>query len=273
VDQKMPWSRFNGEKIESVIKESDGGRVQVDESRITEFKPRTFNIDLSKSNNTYIVEKKSGSGFVMNDAVKKISGIEEIERQAEQNLINEKVQALLEDLKQKTYDEAFKLGTEQGFRSATEGRNHEINQAIDDFKSLIQSIHNMKTELIYQNEAHIMTTIFRIAEKVAYDHIEENPQLVLPVIRKAVNDSQEDENITIHISDKQIEFIENLKKISGREFDFLKNTKLEPSAQILTGGCIIETNYGVIDAQIENRVENIWTELKQALPKIKKIAG
>lgn len=254
VDQKMPWSRFNGEKIDSVLKESENGRVEIDQARVTEFKPRTFNIDLSKSNNTYLVEKRAGSGFVMNDAVKKISGIEDIERQAEQNLINQKVQAQLEELKQKTYDEAFQLGTERGFKSATEDRNNEINQAIDDFKSLIQSIQNMKNELIYQNEAHIMTTIFKIAEKVAYDHIEENPQLVLPVIRKAVNDSQEEENITIHISDKQIEFIENLKKISGREFDFLKNTKLEPSSEILTGGCIIETNYGVIDAQIENRI-------------------
>ena len=68
-------------------------------------------------------------------------------------------------------------------------------------------------------------------------------------------------------------FIENLKNISGREFDFLKNVQLEASAEVTVGGCIIETNYGVIDARVEKRIENIWSELNQALPKIKKIAG
>ncbi|MBC7457323.1 MAG: flagellar assembly protein, partial [Bdellovibrionaceae bacterium] len=173
----------------------------------------------------------------------------------------------------KAYDEAYQIGLQDGFKSAVDQRLKDINQAIDDFQVLVNSIHTIKTDLIYQNEAHIVSTIFRIAEKIAYGHIAENPDFVLPVIRQSIELAQADDEVTVLVSPEQIDFIENLKKLSGRDFDFLKNIRLEPSDKVMSGGCIVETNYGVIDAQVQTRVEKIWTELSQALPKIKKIAG
>jgi len=32
---------------------------------------------------------------------------------------------------------------------------------------------------------------------------------------------------------------------------------------------VVETNYGVIDARMEERVTKLWNELKQSLPKVK----
>jgi flagellar assembly protein FliH len=137
----------------------------------------------------------------------------------------------------------------------------------------VHSIENLKTDLVHQNEAHIVTAIFRIAEKIAYGHIQENPDLVLPVLKQSIDLAQSEDEVTVLVSPAQVEFIEKLKLAAGRDFDFLKNVRLEASPSVVSGGCIIETNYGVIDARIEKRVQNIWAELNEALPKIKKIAG
>ncbi|MNU00700.1 flagellar assembly protein H [compost metagenome] len=68
--------------------------------------------------------------------------------------------------------------------------------------------------------------------------------------------------------------MEELKKETGREYEFIKKTRFEPSADITDGGCIVETNYGEVDARIEQRLEQLWSVLEENIPKVKdKIAG
>ena len=243
------------------------------EELVKEFKPRLFSLNKSEANAMHLAEKKSGSDFVMSDVGKKVSGIDAIEKKNEQDIVDRRVDEKMNELKTQAYDEAYQIGLKDGFKSAVDQRLKDINQAIDDFQILVNSIHTIKTDLIHQNEAHIVSTIFRIAEKIAYGHIAENPDLVLPVIKESIEIAQADDEVTVLVSPEQIDFIDNLKKLSNRDFDFLKNVRLEPSQNILSGGCIVETNYGIIDAQVQTRVDKIWTELSQALPKIKKIAG
>ncbi len=261
----MPWSsihdhnnRLDEVKTEEVVKE---------------FQPRIFTLNRSEANTMHLSEKKLGSDFVMNDVVKKVSGIESIEKKNEQDIVDRRVDEKVTEIKSKAYDEAYQTGLQDGFKSAVDQRLKEINQAIDDFQVLVNSIHKVKADLVHQNEAHIVTTIFRIAEKIAYGHIAENPDLVLPVIKQAIELAQSDEEVIVLVSPEQIDFIENLKKLANRDFDFLKNIKLSPSETVLSGGCVVETNYGVIDSQVETRIEKIWIELSEALPKIRKIAG
>ena len=243
------------------------------EELIKEFKPRIFSLNKSEANAMHLAQKKSGSDFVMSDVVKKVSGIEAIEKKNEQDIIDRKVDEKMTELKTQAYDEAYQAGLQDGFKSAVDQRLEEINKAINYFQGLVNSIHSIKSDLVHQNEAHIMTTIFRIAEKIAYAHIAENPDLVIQVMKQAIEVAQADDEVTVLVSPEQIDFIENLKKLSNRDLDFLKNVRLEPSVEVTSGGCIVETNYGVIDAQVQTRVEKIWTELSLSLPKIKKIAG
>ncbi len=261
----MQWSSIQDHNNRSEDAKSD--------ELVKEFTPRIFSLNKSEANAMHLAEKKSGSDFVMSDIVKKISGIEAIEKKNEQDVIDRRVDEKMTELKKQAYDEAYQMGLADGFKSATEQKLNEINKAMDDFQVLVNSIHTIKADLVHQNEAHILTTIFRIAEKIAYGHIAENPDLVLPVIKESIELAQSDDEVTILVSPEQIDFIENLKKESHREFDFLKNVRLQPSNTILSGGCIVETNYGIIDAQVQTRIEKIWTDLSQALPKIKKIAG
>lgn len=261
----MPWSSIADHNKKSDEEKATGV--------VTEYQPRLFTLKQSEATEAYLDKKYKGTDFVMSDVVKKVTGIEEIERQNEQSVVDQKVKEELEKIKAQAYDEAYQIGLKDGFKSAVEQRLKEINKAIDDFQVLVNSIQQIKMDLVHQNEAHIVTAIFHIAKKLAYSHIDENPELVIPVIKQNVEMAQTDEEVMVLVSPEQIDFIENLKNLSNRDFDFLKSIRLEPSDTVSAGGCIVETNYGIIDAQIETRIDKIWSELVQALPKTKKIAG
>lgn len=260
----MPWSNFNNlNKNETE-----------DQAEIKSYQPKIFTLKQSEiATNNYMEQKKKGSDFVMSDVVKKISGIEGMEKAEEFELIETKVDEKVKQIEKNAYDEAYKLGLEQGKSVALEEKKQELDSLFSQFENLLKSIENIKLELIHQNEAHIVRSVYHIAQKIAYDHIQQNPELVLEVIKKSVAACQSEENIVLTVSPEQEKIIEDIKKLSHKEFDFLKNLKIETSADIAPGGCVVETNYSKIDAQVEKRVENIWNELEQAIPKIKKVAG
>ena len=91
----------------------------------------------------------------------------------------------------------------------------------------------------------------------------------MTVMREAIEMAQIEESVVVQVSPEQIEFLETLKKESGREFEFLKKVKLEASPEVTKGGCIIETNYGEIDARFEERVQKLWVGIEENLFRVK----
>ena len=87
------------------------------------------------------------------------------------------------------------------------------------------------------------------------------------IITKAIEQAQLEEDIHVSVSSEQLKFIEQLRASQQEKFEVLKNVKISGSDEIKPGGCVIETNYGIIDAQVHERTEKLWQELYTLMPK------
>lgn len=61
-----------------------------------------------------------------------------------------------------------------------------------------------------------MRLVFHMASKVAMANLEENDQSLVEVLRQAVQMAMEEERIHVQVSPAQIEFLEEIKKHTGR---------------------------------------------------------
>jgi flagellar assembly protein FliH len=256
----MRWS--------SILKKDGDTDLQSDVS-ILEYTPKHFEFGTPESASDYLREKEMGSDFIMSDVLRKTTGIEEIERQSEEQKIEKKVLEKLGTLQEEAYKQAFDLGLEEGQKKAYEEKTADLEVQINSFYELSQNLNKIKIQMAHQNEAHMLRLIYEIACRIAFDHINENHASVIQVIKHAIEKSQAEENINILVSPQQIELLEKLKLNNDKETEFLKKVKFESSDKISTGSCIVETNYGIIDASIEQRVIKLWSELKQSVPKVK----
>lgn len=257
----MRWSSIL-KKIDVVTK------VQSDVS-VLNYVPKQFDFGTHSAAKDYLKEKDKGSDFVMSDVLRATTGVEEIERLSEENKIENKVLEKLAKLQSEAYQKAYELGFEEGRTSAYLEKKEELGLQFEDFSKLIFSLNQIKEELMHQNESFIMKLIYDIASRIAFDHIEENQESVLNVIKKAIETAQAEENINVKVNPTQLEYVEKMKQQNSNETEFLKRIKFEGSEQVTIGSCIVETNYGIIDARVEERVEKLWNELKQAIPKVK----
>ncbi len=260
----MRWS--------NILKKDQTTQTTEDVS-VLDYTPKEFNFGTPAAAIDYLRQKEKGSDFLLSEVLRTTTGVEEIERLSEEQKIEQKVLEKLALVQEDAYKKAYDLGFDEGLAKAISDKTEELDQQSAETAKLLISFNHIKEELVHQNEAHLIRLVYEIASKIAFDHIEQNEESVLKVIKMAIETAQVEENVNVLIAPQQLEFLERMKAQGGRENEFLKKIKFVDSDQVTSGSCIVETNYGVIDARIEERVQKLWTELKAALPKVKSPIG
>jgi flagellar assembly protein FliH len=258
----MPW--FN----KSVLKKADASE------QVLEYNPTKFQLGAPSQALDYLETKKRGADFRMNDVIRVQTGVEKIEQDSYEERIENRALEKLKTIQEQAYQEGYKLGLDDGAKRAFDENQKVIQASVSEMSQIISALKNMKKDLCHFNEAHMVQMLFHLASKLAQEHLEYENQPIVEVIRQAVDLAQGEENVTVHISEKQMSFIENLQSQKKVEFDFLDKIKLISNPEITPGGCIIETNYGEVDSRVEQRIEKLWTNLKENIPRVKnKIVG
>lgn len=237
---------------------------------ILEFKPQKLELKTPEQAMFYLEKKKEkGSDFRMSDVIKVQTGVQKIETHMSEEDIENRVLARLKEVQEAAFQEAYQLGLDEGRKEAFQKATLDIESRLKKMDTLFTAISQLKLELIQQNESHLVQLAFHMASRLAHAEIKADPSVITQVIKDAMQMAQIEEEVTVHVSPTQIQFLETLKLEGKREFEFLKKVKLEPSDSVSEGGCIIQTNYGEIDARFEERVSKLWASIAESLYRVK----
>lgn len=241
---------------------------------VVEYTPQQFIVTTPPQALNYLDQKEAGSDFIMSEPSRVQTGLDEIERQSKEDQIENLVIERLKDVQESAYKEAYQLGLEEGKAEAFRKHSQHILDDLEKLGQLLLSIESLKKDLVAHNESHLIKLLFSMAGRLAGAQLAAQPEGLIHIIKSAVELAQDEENVKLHVAPEQVEFIESLKKQNQREFEFLKRTKIEPDASVQAGGCVIETNYGEVDARIEQRTAKLWETLADHLPRVSdKIGG
>jgi len=235
--------------------------------KVIDFVPRTLERHLSPQAEEYISQQQlKKSSFKLSHLIAGQVGIAQREKQVLDEEIQKVALEQLKAIQQEAYKEAYDLGLEEGRKTAYEENKGQIEEDLGKLDTLITNISNLKTLLLEQNEAHFLKSIFHIASRLAGFEIEKKDDRILGVLKQVLQSAQTDENVLVRLSEDDFKFIEKFKEVRKKEFDFIKKVKFEASSDIQNGGCVVETNYGTIDANVEERVQKAWSALIENLP-------
>ncbi len=253
----MPW--YN----RSVLKKESA------ENRVMEFTPAKFDLGTSIQALEYMEERKKGSDFLMNPVIQIQTGVDQLQSENIDKMAEELALDKIQEIQENSYKEGYELGLDEGLKKAYQEKNSELVSKLHEFESLMERITQIKKDLEIHNESHLVRLIYHMVERVSLRHVELDNSILVDVMRQSLSLAQDEENVVVQVSKSQYEFIEDLKKQTAREFDFLRKITLEPNENITAGGCIVQTNYGEVDSRTEQRLEKLWNTLKESLPKVK----
>lgn len=158
-------------------------------------------------------------------------------------------------------DEAYKKGrldAEQDFKREIEKIKSEYASLMALFQNAVNQLIDKREKIWQESELEIIKLILTVSSKMVGDEISNNGKDVIKyVVKEALS----------HVSGKKIVAV-RLSPDDAKKINLLEEMKLaDPNIKILedgtitSGGCIIETDFGSIDCQIETR----WEEIRKTL--------
>ena len=221
----------------------------------------------SKRERGFSFDSEAANNFDINNVNKARQGVKELMADA---ITKAKSSAI--EIKENALKEGQKIGYEKGFQEAYEkGENsakEEFIPLLKTINSLIQELSEFRTMMYPKVENEMIEMITGLTKKILQHEIETKEDSVKQMILLAINSVIDKENmvIQIHPSDKghAEAFYPELKNL----YRDIKNITFEEHTGIEKGGCVIATNFGTIDArvdQLENQIDQIL-KLTPAVP-------
>ena len=239
---------------------------------VMQYLPKKISVGITRAAQNFVIQQptEEATNFRISPLVAEQTGIHRLEELEIEKRIEQKALEQFKDIQEAAYREAFDLGKEEGRKRGYEEAKEIVGQRMLHLNRLIEKLTRIKLDILQRNEVQIMDFLYMLASKIALFEIEKRDDRILPVLEEAMKTLQRDENMVVRISKVDSEYLEKLKETSGVSLEFITNQKLEPTEGVEPGGCIIETNFGMIDATIEERVEKLWAAINDAKPLVKR---
>ncbi len=171
-------------------------------------------------------------------------------------------QARIDEVTKGAQKKGFDHGREEGFK---EGKN-EVERLINRMHTMLERAMDKRGEILEQTEGQIVELVLLISRKVVKTISENQKNVVVSNIAQALRKlkSRSEVIIKVNLADLQlttehvkdfIELAENAKKISVVE-----------DSSVDRGGCIIETDFGEIDARIQSQLHELEEKILDISP-------
>ena len=126
--------------------------------------------------------------------------------------------------------------------------------------NLLQS-RELREQTLDKIETEILDLSLKIAKKIIGKEITQKPETILEIISTALQNTRNQEKITILVNPQNLEIIVSQSKKMNpigriKYFDFVGDSRVE------TEGCIIESEIGTVDARLETQLRILEKLLK-----------
>jgi flagellar assembly protein FliH len=179
-------------------------------------------------------------------------------REEEARALMNKVQREVEDLR----DEASKKGYKEGYNSGYEDGRTEMNRLIERLKIIIQAAIDKRREIIEESEEQIVRIILLMARKVVKHITAKDQEVVIQNIKASLDRVQGKEQIVIRVNSSDLEMTTEHKEEFIAMIEDLKYIKILEDGRVDRGGCIIETDFGSVDARIASQLEELEDKVR-----------
>lgn len=176
----------------------------------------------------------------------------------------EQAQRIVEEAEQKArelLETSRKEGLEQGKQDGWQQVGGYIKDALETLNQAIIE----KNKIIKSSEPEVLKLAIKIAEQIIKSEVSLNRDVCLSIVSEAISKITDREQVIIHVNQANLEQVRGQRERLAAMIDGVKNLTIQEDSQIESGGCVIETNLGFVDAKIGTKLVAIEEALKKVM--------
>ena len=168
----------------------------------------------------------------------------------DRNLVS-RAQEEAENIKKSAFEEGYRKGLEQ---SAAD---------LENFRSELSNFMNAKKDVFEYIAPDILEISVDIAKKIIKKEVESDPQVLINTIIDVLKTvSKSEPKINIRVKPQAVQFIKDTLPNITYQYGIDAKINIVSDPSIEDGGCIFQTNNGIVDASIDTQLEIIKKALE-----------
>lgn len=224
--------------------------------------------DLSTAAQLFVLEEERKAQKVLENAeMERNAMIAEAQNQVESLLTQAALDA--EAMKQTAQvagqAAGYDKGHSEGCDAAVKEQRGLIEAANKKAESIIALAEAEKENCVQQAEKQIIELVMAIADKILPQHFIDAPQLILPMVRSALNKVKDQNSLVIRVSPQNYEFVLMGKNEFQSMLDGQGTLKISSDSALSDSDCIIESANGNVDARLATQLEIVKKSIQEVL--------
>ena len=196
---------------------------------------------------------------ILNDKVKVDIEKYKLERE---DALNKKIEEQKEKFK-KEYEEVKENARQKGYKEGYESGRREVERLTERLHTIIEGTIDRRDSIIEDAEIQVIRIVLLIARKVVKAISEEQKGVIIENIKSALQKIKGKTQIIIRVNTEDLELTTEHKDALMQKFEELQHVTILEDTRVDKGGCIIETDFGSVDARIATQLQEIEEKIRE----------
>ena len=186
--------------------------------------------------------------------------VSEAEIKSKEMLIE--VEQKVSDIETQARDRGYDAGRNKGYDEGKE----EVTRLVNSLNKIISATIERRNEIIRNVEKQLVMIVVLIARKVVKTISEHQKGVVMHNIREALLKVRGRTDVVIRVNIEDLGLTTEHKDEFMKMVEDIRNVTILEDSTVDRGGCIIETDFGNIDARISSQFQEIEDRIKELMP-------
>ena len=166
----------------------------------------------------------------------------------------------------KIVSDARSEGFEQGSQEGYEKGVAEVDRLIERMHKVLEAVMQRREEILQDTETQIVELVILMARKVIKILSENQKNVIMANTVAALRKVKTRGNVTLRVN------IEDVKLTTAHADEFIQHVEnvqgitVQEDSSVETGGCIVETDFGAIDARISSQLTELENKILEVSP-------
>ena len=168
----------------------------------------------------------------------------------------------VESIEKDAYEKGYAEGTEKGYAS---GRT-EVERLIEKVHQVLSTAIEKRNQIIEESETQLINLVLLISQKVIKVISENQKNVVINNVIQALRKLKTRGEVIVRVNLEDVKLTTEHIKDFMRMVDNIRSITVLEDSTVDRGGCIIETDFGEIDARISSQLNEIRDKILELAP-------
>ncbi|MBP5358018.1 MAG: flagellar assembly protein FliH [Treponema sp.] len=203
------------------------------------------------------VKKQSDQALVIKNNAEKEAGdvVSKAKAEAEQILKS------AHDEEQRIFDKAQKDGFDKGHEEGYQVGNQEAERLVERLHKMIEAVQDKRQDILNQTEGQIVDLVLLMTRKVVKIMSDNQKSVIMANVVQALKKVKGRGDVILRVNMADVKLTTDHIKDFISQVENIRNISVVEDSSVDRGGCIIETDFGAIDARISSQLGELETKI------------